>query len=118
MVILHFLIFDGLEIGCRGPRLFEHPDAIKTYLVRWNGVNLDLTKLAKLRWIEKRSIPDLCQAFGKRRTAICRSIRTLRMGGISELNLTLEEGKLILTQMMLEAKINGGRYNERPRNSR
>ncbi len=85
--------------------------------MRWNGVNLDLTKLAKLRWIEKRSIPDLCQVFGKRRTAVCRSIRTLRMGGISELNLTLEEKKLIGAQMMLEAEKNGGRYNERPRKS-
>jgi hypothetical protein len=88
----------------------EQPDAIKTYLVRWKGVKLDLTKLAKLRWIEKMKTPDLCRVFGKRRSAIRQCIRTLRKCGTSELNLTKDEQKLVQTQIKLEEQRYGGMY--------
>lgn len=88
----------------------EHSAAIKTYLVRWNGVKIDLTKLAKLRWIEKMKTRELCNIFGRRRTAIRQGVQTLRKCGISELNLTEEEKKLIQRQMQLEETIYGGRY--------
>ena len=39
------------EIYGRGdPKVIEHPDAIKAYLVRQESVKIDLTKLAKLRF--------------------------------------------------------------------
>lgn len=88
----------------------EQPDAIKTYLVRWNGVKIDLTQLAKLRWIENSSIPDLCRFFEKGRTVIYQHLRTLRNGGISGLDLTDNEKKLVLRQMKLEVLQGDWRY--------
>jgi hypothetical protein len=70
--------------------------------VQWNGVKIDLTKLAKLRWIEKLKTPELCSIFGRRRSAIRQSIRTLRNSGLSELNLTFLERNTILEQIKLE----------------
>ncbi|MGZ3782435.1 MAG: hypothetical protein ACXVCY_17445 [Pseudobdellovibrionaceae bacterium] len=83
----------------------EHPDAIKTVLVRWNGVKIDLTKLAKLRWIEKKKSRELCEIFGLRRTAVNSSIRTIRKGGISQLNLTNEEKKIIQKAILSEKEL-------------
>ncbi len=76
--------------------------------MRWNGAKIDLTKLARLRWIEKKKSHELCQIFGLRRTAVNRSIRTLRNSGISELNLTNQEKKQIEKQINIENKIYGG----------
>jgi len=109
----HLLIFVvsnflGKKIGVSNVQVVEHPDAIKTVLVRWNGTKIDLTKLARLRWIEKKKSHELCQIFGLRRTAVNRSIRTLRNAGISGLNLTIQEQKLIEKQINLENKIYGG----------
>jgi hypothetical protein len=90
----------------------EHPDAIKTYLVRWKSFKLDLTQLARLRWIEKMKTPALCGVFGKRRSTIRQGIRTLRKCGISELNLTENEKKLVEKQIKLEEQSYGGKYRE------
>jgi phage regulator Rha-like protein len=46
--------------------------------------------------------PELCGVFGKRRSAIRQSIRTLRNSGLSELNLTELEKNSIETQIMKE----------------
>ena len=91
-------------------RLVEQPDAIKAYLAQWSKVKIDLTKLAKLRWIEKLKTPALCVAFGLSRTAVRQSIRTLRKCGISGLNLTPEEQKAVLEQMKREEASYGGLY--------
>jgi len=96
--------------GRRDAIVCEQPDAIKKYLVRWNGVKIDLTKLAKLRWIEKMKTPDLCGVFGKRRSAIRQCLRTLRKCGISELNLTPDEQKIIRAQMKREEQSYGGKF--------
>jgi hypothetical protein len=98
------------RIGRRQATVYEQPDAIKTYLVRWNGVKVDLTQLAKLRWIEKMKTPDLCKVFGIRRTAIRQHLRTLRKSGISQLNLTKSEAKLVRNQIELEEQKYGGSY--------
>lgn len=98
------------NFGRGDAKVVEHPDAIKTYLVRQESVNLDLTKLAKLRWIENLKTPALCGVFGRRRTAIRQSIRTLRKCGISELKLTPEEQKAFREQMEREEKSYGGLY--------
>jgi hypothetical protein len=76
--------------------------------VRWNGVKIDLAKLAKLRWIEKRSTPEICGILGKRRSAVRLSIRTIRNGLLSELNLTEFERISILEQIEHENKVYGG----------
>ena len=90
------------KIGRGDAIVVEHSDTVKTYLVQWNGVKIDLTKLAKLRWIEKMKTPELCRVFGKRRSAIRQSIRTLRNSGLSELNLTELEKNSIESQIKLE----------------
>jgi hypothetical protein len=96
--------------GVRDVLVVEQPDAIKSVLVRWKGVKLDLAKLAKLRWIENKKLPELCQVFGLRRTAINRSLRTLRNSGLSELNLTDEERKVIQKQLKEEKQKYGDQY--------
>jgi hypothetical protein len=78
--------------------------------VRWNGAKFDLTKLARLRWIEEMKTPELCRVFGKGRTAVRQGIRTLRKCGISELNLTTDEKKIIESQMKREEQSFGGLY--------
>jgi hypothetical protein len=88
----------------------EQPDAIKAYLAQWSTAKLDLTKLAKLRWIENMKTPALCRVFGRSRTTVRQGIRTLRKCGISELNLTPEEQKSVLAQMKCEEASYGERY--------
>jgi hypothetical protein len=91
-------------------RVLEQPDAIKVYLVRWKGVKVDITQLAKLRWIEKKKTPDLCRILGLARTTVRRRTRTLRKSGISSLNLSLEERLLIEKQITEENAIYGEIY--------
>lgn len=73
--------------------------------MRWNGIKIDLTKLARLRWIEKVKCDELCRIFGLKRTAVKQSIRTLRSSGTSDLNLTEVEKKLIAKQIEVENRI-------------
>lgn len=80
-------------------QVVELPDAIKTVLVRWSKVKIDLNELAKLRWIKKLTIPEICKELNRSRVHIRRSIRTLRNGGISQLNLTDLEKMQIETAM-------------------
>jgi hypothetical protein len=112
--------FEGLNKSVVGSTLFlngggelqvvEHPDAIKCVLVRWNGVKTDLTHLARLRWIEKKETPEICRIMDKSRSCVRASTRTLRKAGISELNLSPDERKLIEIQLIDEAAIYGGKY--------
>jgi hypothetical protein len=46
--------------------------------------------------------PELCGVFGKRRSAIRQSIRTLRNSGLSELNLTKVEKNIVESKIMDE----------------
>ncbi len=77
--------------------------------MRWNGVKIDLNELARLRWIKNMTIPKICNAFGMSRSTIQASIRTMRKSGISKLNLTEEEKKLIESAIREEIE----RYNIR-----
>ena len=54
--------------------------------MRWNKAKIDLTELARLRWIKKMSIPEICREKGVCRSTIQVSIRTIRNCGISGLN--------------------------------
>ncbi len=98
------------KIGRNQLPLVEPPDAIKVVLVRWNGVKNDLAKLAKLRWIEKLSTPEICQIVGKRRSSVRTSLRTIRKCGIGDLNLTVCEKKRVLEGMSEEQQKYGGQY--------
>lgn len=82
--------------GAGDVQVVELPDAIKTVLVQWKNVNIDLNELARLRWIKKMTIAELCNHFGKRRSTIQVSIRTLRNCGVSQLNLTEFEKKSVM----------------------
>jgi hypothetical protein len=87
--------------------VFEHSDVVKSYLVRWKNAKTNLTALARKRWIEKASIENLCNEFGRRRTAIRDSIRTIRSVGLDELELSDGERGLILKAMAAEDKVWG-----------
>ncbi len=76
------------EVGAGDVQVVELPDAIKTVLVRWNKVKFDLADLARLRWIKKMTLPEICQEISLGRSAVQVSIRTIRKVGISQLNLT------------------------------
>ena len=104
------MVANNARIGRSDAKIVEHPDAIKAYLVRQENVKLDLTKLAKLRFIEKMKTPALCGVFGKRRSAIRQGIRTLRECGISGLDLTDNERNIVSEQMELEKQIYGRMY--------
>lgn len=75
-----------MKSGAGDVQVVEPPDAIKTILVRWNKAKIDLTELARLRWIKKMSILEICREKGLGRSTIQVSIRTIRNCGISGLN--------------------------------
>ncbi|MBL7554980.1 MAG: hypothetical protein JNM24_04090, partial [Bdellovibrionaceae bacterium] len=50
-----------LTNGAGDVQVVEPPDAIKTVLVRWNSVKIDLNELARLRWIKKMSLLQICK---------------------------------------------------------
>lgn len=76
------------EVGAGDVQVVELPDAIKTVLVRWNKVKFDLADLARLRWIKKMTLSEICQEISLGRSAVQVSIRTIRKVGISQLNLS------------------------------
>ena len=83
-----FLGFVIVFFGAGDVQVVEPPDAIKTVLVRWNSVKIDLNELARLRWIKNMTIPKICNALGWSRSTVQVSIRTLRNCGVSQMNLT------------------------------
>ena len=91
------------QIGAGDVQVVEPPDTIKTVLVRWNSVKIDLNELARLRWIKNMTIPKICNALGWSRSVIQVSIRTLRNSGISQLDLT--DPEKIMVQNAINAKI-------------
>ncbi len=91
------------EIGAGDVQVVEPPDAIKTVLVRWNSVKIDLNELARLRWIKNMTIPKICNALGWSRSVVQVSIRTMRNSGISQLGLT--DSEKIIVQNTINAEI-------------
>ncbi len=89
--------------GAGDVQVVEPPDAIKTVLVRWNSVKIDLNELARLRWIKNMTIPKICNALGWSRSVVQVSIRTLRNSGISKMNL--EEFEKITIQNAINQEI-------------
>ena len=88
LTIERYVRSQSLTNGAPDVQVVELPDAIKTVLVQWKSVNIDLNELARLRWIKKMTIAEICTHFGKRRSTIQVSIRTLRNCGVSQLILT------------------------------
>ena len=89
--------------GAGDVQVVELPDAIKTVLVRWNSVRIDLNELARLRWIKNMTIPKICNALGRSRSAVQVSIRTIRNAGVSQMNL--EEFEKISIQESINREI-------------
>jgi len=89
--------------GAGDVQVVELPDEIKTVLVRWNSVRIDLNELARLRWIKNMTIPKICNALGWSRSVIQVSIRTMRNSGISQLDLT--DCEKIIIQNTINAEI-------------
>jgi hypothetical protein len=51
--------------GARRPTVVEPMVVIEEYPIQWKRQPVDLTKLAKLRWIEKWSVARLAQYFDR-----------------------------------------------------
>ena len=64
-------------------------------LVQWSHVKIDLTELARLRWIKEMTTSEIMRDLGWSRTVITDSVRTLRKVGLSRLNLNSTERKLV-----------------------
>jgi hypothetical protein len=58
------------KIGGSDVQVNELPDAIKTVLVQWSHVKIDLNELARLRWIKKMTTPEIATELGWGRTAV------------------------------------------------
>jgi hypothetical protein len=91
------------ETGAGDVQVVEPPDAIKTVLVRWNSVKIDLNELARLRWIKKMSLPQICKTLQWSRSTVQVSIRTIRNCGVSKMNL--EEFEKISIQEAINDEI-------------
>jgi hypothetical protein len=89
--------------GAGDVQVVEPPDAIKTVLVRWNSVKIDLNELARLRWIKKMSLPQICKTLQWSRSTVQVSIRTIRNCGVSKMNL--EEFEKISIQEAINDEI-------------
>ena len=94
---------ESQKTGAGDVIVVEPPDAIKTVLVRWNRVKIDLTDLARLRWIKKMTIPEISQKIHLSRSAVQVSIRTIRKAGISQLNL--EDFEKIIIENEIKSEI-------------
>ncbi len=71
-------------------------------LVQWSHVKIDLNELARLRWIEKMTTPEIARELDWSRTVVTDSVRTIRKNGLSRLNLTNSEKKLVRTAIKEE----------------
>ena len=69
--------------------------------MRWNSVKIDLNEVARLRWIKRMTVPQICNALGRSRSVIQVSIRTLRNCGVSQLNLE-EFEKITVLEAIIE----------------
>jgi DNA-binding transcriptional regulator LsrR (DeoR family) len=74
-------------------------------VTEWIHVKIDLNELARLRWIKKMTTPEIATELGWGRTAVQDSVRTIRKNGISELNLTAAEKKVVRTAIKEEIAI-------------
>ena len=88
-------IITSFVVGGSDVQVNELPDAIKTVLVQWSHVKIDLNELARLRWIEEMTTSEIMRDLGWSRTVITDSVRTLRKVGLSRLNLNSAEKKQV-----------------------
>ena len=71
--------------------------------MRWNSVKIDLNELARLRWIKKMSLLQICKTLQWSRSTVQVSIRTIRNCGVSKMNL--EEFEKISIQEAINDEI-------------
>jgi hypothetical protein len=91
-----------LKIGAVNVQVVELPNAIKKVPIKWKKLKINLEDLAKPRWIDGLTIPQICYALARSRSTVQVSIRTLRNGGFSLLNLSELEKNLIKRAIIKE----------------
>ncbi len=67
-------------LGARQPKLGKPIGAVasRIYAVSWKRQQIDLTRLAKLRWVDKIQIDVLAHLFGVSRTYLVKQLGTIR----------------------------------------
>jgi hypothetical protein len=69
---------NSLEIGARGSNLKEPLDRAKTYPIQWRDPRVNLSELAKLRWIEGWDRKQLAAHFGRTEVAVQNYFQEIR----------------------------------------
>ena len=72
--------------------------------MKWKKLKVNLEEVAKLSWIEKMKLTEICHALAKSRSTVQVSIRTLRNSLISQMNFTHSEKILIESAIFEEIK--------------
>ncbi len=67
--------------GAHGSRLEEPLGWIKTYPIQWREPRVNLTELAKLRWIEGWDRKQLADHFGRTEVAVQNYFQEIRKKG-------------------------------------
>jgi len=81
--------------GARGLRMDEPLVLGETHPIQWSESKVDLTELAKLRWIEGQSCGVLGERYGKSVVAIRNYCQAIRKKDFDLPGLTKEERKQI-----------------------
>lgn len=99
------------DFGTHGPRLVEHPQTVKrVYSIEWKRPDLDLTELAKFRWVHEWSIPRLCRHFARKKDTIQMHICQMRKSGIwRDFDLSKDERASIKINIKRVYRGSGGR---------
>ena len=76
--------------------IVELHEGVKTeHKVQWKRLKINLTELAKLRFIEKWSVKRLSNHFDRKPDTIQMHLCHLRAGGLNKLNFMPSEQKII-----------------------
>jgi hypothetical protein len=77
--------------GARGSSLKEPLDRAKTYPIQWRDPRVNLSELAKLRWIEGWDRKKLAAYFGRTEVAVQNYFQEIRRKGFRLSGLTESE---------------------------
>lgn len=68
-----------VSTGARRPTLLEHRVTHKMHLIQWKRPQMDLSELARLRWIENWPCKRLAQHYGKSENALQCQLQRAKM---------------------------------------
>jgi hypothetical protein len=77
--------------GAHRPNLLEHRVLHKMPAIQWKRPQIDLSELARLRWIENWPRERLARHFSKSENAIQCYFQELKRGAIHGVGLTVKE---------------------------